>query len=95
MLFCASCRAAEIARIRGDFSPCDFRDARRVKEAAGCGSFVRRLPRQGSSSSRLVENPQRQKTLVIQVIFATLIEDPHEIVQGGFRIGKDPVKLSQ
>src|SRR6266566_2844333 len=36
---------------------------------------------------------KNKKTLVIQVIFATLIDDPHEIVQGGFRIGKDPVNF--
>ena len=30
---------------------------------------------------------------MIQIILATLIDDPHQIVQGRSRIGKDPVDL--
>ena len=30
---------------------------------------------------------------MIQIIFATLIDDPHEVIQGRPRIGKDPVNL--
>src|SRR5207249_5540001 len=34
-----------------------------------------------------------KKTLMIQIILATLIDDPHQIVQRRSRIGKDPVDL--
>jgi hypothetical protein len=61
----------------------------------GCDRLGDALQCENSLLYRGREVDEHKMALVIEVILAALIDDPHQIVFGRFRIGADPVYLAR